>query len=286
MGKLLGEILLENGLVAPDALLKAIMTQLREIRSVAEVVYDSGFMSSSGLLKVLAEQQRCGCDFRTAAMNVGEWNNEIHHKVNGVLKKDRRPIGEILVEQGALTLDALMSTLDDLVQGSQEKSVERRNGEDTKTDKKVAKVFDSLLVDEFLNQYDLQFKAVYHRFAMGESPLVQNREERRSKFEEVYAAIAGIRAAAQFLGAPRSERVSEMLFTVLSALRSLGGDTDDQEFIDCLRIGGHVLDGLVEYLRSTHSEDLMDSDVNLQDLMGRLSTHYDRIIPLAKSKVA
>src|SRR4051812_38670100 len=112
---LFGEYLIQQGLVQADHILVALIEQLRTIPSTCELVFECQLIEPEAIFRALTYQQRHGIDFQSSAEALGIWSSEVAARVNSELQKRRRPLGEILVQKGFLSLQTLSSALDSYV---------------------------------------------------------------------------------------------------------------------------------------------------------------------------
>lgn len=110
--KLFGEFLLEKKLVTVDDLMAAMMKQFKETLSVLEVVYQENLLPKETMFDCLKIQVSTGCNFKTAMMKSGHYTKEMNDKISEEIIKSRRPLGEILVESGAIDYNVLGENLD------------------------------------------------------------------------------------------------------------------------------------------------------------------------------
>lgn len=110
--KLFGEFLLEQKLVTVDDLMAAMMKQFKETLSVLEVVYQDNLLPKETIFDCLKIQVSTGCNFKSAMMKSGHYTKELDQKISNKISGSRKPLGEILVENGSLDYKVLGENLD------------------------------------------------------------------------------------------------------------------------------------------------------------------------------
>ncbi len=115
MMKYFGEFLVEQGHIDNETLLTALVHQLDKLPSIAHFVYEHKLLPVNDQLRVFHRQWRTGGDYRQACIELKLWNSEIEKELLRLVSAERQPLGQILIEEGRMTLTTLSSTLDEFV---------------------------------------------------------------------------------------------------------------------------------------------------------------------------
>ena len=291
MAKLFGEFLIEQGLASVEQILAAVITQLRTVPSTAEVIFDHALLPNMDQLRILTHQQYAGTDFRTSAAAVGLWSGTLAEKVAALARAKRRPIGEVLVELGCLSLETLAQALDSYVeavaadgrpQGALAIPTERLTAA-----QRVISPQDPLpaaispwLTREFTANYaaviNPALNAAKRQFDRSPLEPVSLASPLRSAISELVA----LRAASSFLYATRSEGLlSEIIATLEMVLTSTEAGhcstVDATGLRDIFDLTIQVFDGICRRLLHDGNEEGIDADANLNDLKRRISLTRD-----------
>lgn len=113
MPSLFGEYLVEKKYINNDQLLKALLIQLTETPPIAKVVLESKILDTQQTLACLKEQALSSCSFIDAAKKQGVWNSSYDEKIRLELQSKRSPLGEILVRESVIEINALTRALDE-----------------------------------------------------------------------------------------------------------------------------------------------------------------------------
>lgn len=123
--KLFGEFLVEKNILSEEQLLELLMQQLRDLPTVGEVVFREKLLSTRDILRTMAHQTRQGIEFRTAARELGLWNDSIEKQVAEFSARKRMYLGQLVVNCGRATLPQMEALLDEyLVSVQQERKAQ------------------------------------------------------------------------------------------------------------------------------------------------------------------
>ncbi|MCB9230008.1 MAG: hypothetical protein H6618_10405 [Deltaproteobacteria bacterium] len=110
--KLFSEFLLEKGLVSLDDLLSSIMIQLKESKTVLDVVYQNDLLSKEEIFKHIKIQHKESCDFRAALKKSGALTERLDQEIKNKVFSSKKMLGDILVEKGVIDYKVLSEHLD------------------------------------------------------------------------------------------------------------------------------------------------------------------------------
>lgn len=110
---LFGDYLVQQKIISEQQLLEGLLEQLERTPSYAMACYQAKLLDAGQLLNVLKRQQLDSSDFFSAARALNAWPEEKTAQLIDVLRRQRLPLGEILVEKGALALKDLTRHLDE-----------------------------------------------------------------------------------------------------------------------------------------------------------------------------
>lgn len=110
-----GEYLVQKGVIRPESLVSALIEQMAKLPLVSQIVYENSWLPADKMIQVFHLQQEKGEDFVTACRTLGVWDDKIASRVDEFLKKERIPVGQILVQRGDLDIKTLTRSLDDFL---------------------------------------------------------------------------------------------------------------------------------------------------------------------------
>lgn len=142
MKKLFGDFLVERSLITKNQLTEALVEQLRGVPHVATLAFDDQLIESEELYEILKLQQSENIDFISALKTLQSDSESVIEVLRTRLMNIRKPLGQILVERGFLTLEKLTSELDEFLVGAETK--ESSAGLETLNYEKIANTFDFL----------------------------------------------------------------------------------------------------------------------------------------------
>lgn len=111
--KLFGEYLIDKGLIDADALVDALIEQLRSLPTTVEVVRAQKLIGAEDIVKAFKIESETGQSFVAAARSLGIWTSAVESVVSREIKLRRMPLGQILVRRGVLSVEKMAAALDD-----------------------------------------------------------------------------------------------------------------------------------------------------------------------------
>jgi hypothetical protein len=271
LARLFGEFLVNKNLVSAAQVLEALMIQIRDLPTYAEICYEKKLLSDDQLLRVLADQQRTGKDFRSAAEHAGIWSESIGSKVEEHLRTRHRPVGEVLIELGHLNLATLTTALDEYVG---ELSGNKRS-DDVRPES--AKSFDPDLLQQFLSSYSSGAKIELEKI----NTTLESSEDTHAVIllvtRQLIAEVSGVKGAAEYIGADTLAGVAE---TVLSTMRQAVENSNyahHTELENIAKATYHVFEACVQSIAEFGTDDVFAFDTNMADLRGRLYRELTRL---------
>lgn len=112
--KLFGQYLIEKGAITEENLVRALVAQLENTPPVPEIVLKENLLSIPQMSKVFQTQAKQRLGFIEAAKELGYWSEKIQNDVERALILNRRPLGEILTQQG-IDITLISKLLDDFL---------------------------------------------------------------------------------------------------------------------------------------------------------------------------
>ncbi|MGZ3650565.1 MAG: hypothetical protein ACXVB9_05935 [Bdellovibrionota bacterium] len=113
--KFFGEFLIEHNLIDRHQLLAALVRQVRDLPSYAEVVFEQNLLPEETLFEAFKLQTIRKISFLEACIEMKVWNQQLNETIHEEVRKKRVPIGQILLEMKALDLDTLTRALDEFL---------------------------------------------------------------------------------------------------------------------------------------------------------------------------
>lgn len=120
-----GEFLIEKGVINQSQLVGALIKQIKTMPSFAEAALESKALDERQLLEVISHQTRQKVGFIEAARSLGLWQPEVHKKIEDFISSKRVPVGQFLIEQGAITADNLSKMLDEFLGDLKEQDIRK-----------------------------------------------------------------------------------------------------------------------------------------------------------------
>lgn len=111
--KLFGEFLVEKGHIQEDILVQAIVQQVSLLPSAPEIILQRKLLPHNQLLAILKHQAQWQTDFSMSAQALGLWSPELRSAILKSIAEVRMPLGQILINMGALEAEALPHLLDE-----------------------------------------------------------------------------------------------------------------------------------------------------------------------------
>jgi urease gamma subunit len=193
------------------------------------------------------------------------WTNELANSVSSILQSLRRPIGEILVELGYLSLDRLTQALDAFVESASSRPVQV-----SIIDQPAATELDPILLKEYLQLFESRFEPALSACVERLSSEPPSLDAYRSALIASHSDFVAVRAAASFLKAQHSEEIASLVAAALERAIDLGTMVDHKVVGDMVKLAHHLLDAIRALLRDFSNEHYFQQDSNLQDLYQRL----------------
>ncbi|SMF29358.1 hypothetical protein [Pseudobacteriovorax antillogorgiicola] len=105
-----GTQLIDKGLIQKSDLVKALVSQSNQLPSPIQIVYEDGLLTAEQIIEAISDRDR-GESFAATCKSLSYWNDEIDQKVKSIQKRERSPIGQILVDQFGVDLSTLSDEL-------------------------------------------------------------------------------------------------------------------------------------------------------------------------------
>ncbi len=110
--KLFGQFLIEEGLISKDKLVDAMVAQAETWPSLPLAVYELKLYTVDQQLDIFAYQATHFKEYRAACVEMGIWNEARNeHALTRFFLSRMRPLGDMLLEKGYLTVDQLTKAL-------------------------------------------------------------------------------------------------------------------------------------------------------------------------------
>ena len=106
-----GEYLIARGLVTEQDVMEALVEQKRLIQSFEKRALEYGFLSMKQVFSILTRQAASDLSFEQIALRDNYLDKEQSHLIQTSIQKQRRGIGDILVDLGKLTASAMQAHL-------------------------------------------------------------------------------------------------------------------------------------------------------------------------------
>jgi len=282
MAKLFGEFLVEKNFATTEQVLDAVITQLRSVSSTAEVIFDNALLQPADQLRILGHQQYAGTDFRTSAATLGLWTEELAEKVADLVQAKRRPLGEVLVELGFLSVQSLTQALDLYIEASAKPALITNPIPTQLVNRMSETKLDPFLTKEFVKSFETQIGPSIKR-------ALEILQDQRLLQKDLMAALhstkmefVALRSAASFVSATQAAGLAnELIVTVDSLLNNIneghGLKVDVKILHEIFKLTIHVFNGICQLLRDFGSEDGIDGDPNLIDLIQRLASSQEHL---------
>lgn len=290
------EYLLDKNLVTADQILVALMEQLRSIPSTPELIYDKNIIPRSSLLKILVHQQNSNLDFVGSAKVLGFWDENIAGQVKTELQKLRRPLSEILVQSGAMSLQSLASALDDYVDLSNRitpkildpRPIENKPNDLVIDDKNAinSPPLDPSLSGDYVESFTGKIAPAVSTLIMQISSNAGDPKSLESTVKRGLAEFAAVRAAAKFLGAKQSEAIAEAVIDTVSKMSLTNSSLILSDGIDIARSGLNILMAFSEHIKDYSCEPHSLAHSSLSELLDKFWTSINRIRTTEQDQVA
>lgn len=279
MAKLFGEFLIENKLATPEQVLSAVITQLRSQQSTAEVIFDNNLLPTSDQLRILAQQQHAGVDYRTSATTLEIWSPQLAAKVSDLVYRRRRPLGEVLVELGFLTLDTLTQALDKYIE-----SIAANSSPVFSTDDISEATLDLAGTMTFVDHFDRITSPNLRAFLESlEGDAIIKSTSLASILNSCHLEFLALRDGATSIGAIQTQKIANRLTNTFQHIVGLVAhhqtiEIETTVLRDILKLATHVFSSICELLREFTSEAGIANDFNLIDLTLRLTKSQEKLL--------
>lgn len=270
---LLMQYLMEQKLVKAEQIVEALVEQVRSLPSSVEVVFELKLLTHEALFNILAEQQISGTDFQKSANKLGFWSDELRDRIHLELSNRRRPLVQILVQLGYLSLQNLPPVLNGYVElanrvspsvrsEAAEKSVAAKPlTEDSQySEPRPMAMLDSFLISEYAEALDTKFIPSMKNLLVLLQGKSRDKEAMASAIKFGLMESVMIRAAANFLGAIESEKLADSLVKVFDRESILSGSVDESSLLILIETGLSMLNCLCLHMKNNRCEFDMSKD--------------------------
>jgi hypothetical protein len=114
--KLFGQFLIETALISKEDFVAAMIIQAESLPSLPLAVHELKLFNIDHQVAIFAYQASHFKEYRVAAVEMGLWDAaNVEHALGRFFLSRLKPLGEILVEQGSMTLTQLSNALEQYV---------------------------------------------------------------------------------------------------------------------------------------------------------------------------
>ena len=110
---LFGEYLVSNNVISEKALVTCLVEQARVNPAVFEIIFKEKLLTEEQQLQVFEKQAESNSDYMFALKELGFLTADLIAAIDRYLSKNGTMIGEILLNQKYLSIEDLLSNLDD-----------------------------------------------------------------------------------------------------------------------------------------------------------------------------
>jgi len=111
--KLFGEYLVEKKIINEETLAQALVTQIKGLPSIAEIVFENKLLKVRQFLDIIRQQNHRQCGFVEAASDLKLWQPDLSKEIDRRIQTLRIPLGEVLVKMGTVTMEQITRALDE-----------------------------------------------------------------------------------------------------------------------------------------------------------------------------
>ncbi len=244
MEVLFSEYLISEKLLNHEQLLEAIIEQLQSIPSIPEILYENNLLSKDNLLKILLHQKYEGTEFLISAKALGFWSPSISQQVTKKLKNIHKPLGEVLIQKGFLNLESLTSAFTKYVEIQGNK----------KELKKEHNKFDETILKEYITCFE---GSIYPNLQSHLDQLKKGDKSQENILHEIQMILAefvAARAAADFLGATRSNVIANEIIIYIEHFIEPNTNINFIDIIDVIDMSSQILNSYCKCLKISNSE--------------------------------
>jgi hypothetical protein len=212
-------------------LLNGLIEQIRRTPPTCEIVVREKLMSIDDVLSVMEAQITQGTDFQSAAERLRLWTAAIDTAVSQWISMMRIPIGQILVEQGQVTFEAMVSALNEFLDLKEDPKPEpapvpaAAPAPDAKapTLMAVSPLFLGKYQEFFTEDRLRQIEALFGKL---QSSVGQSQEAVRRSLEHISQEVHEMKEIVRFINAGLSTRI------LLKLVRTIDFFLDNPGFLD------------------------------------------------------
>lgn len=113
--KLFGEFLVSQNVITEDSLANALIEQIRQTPSFAEIAWKEKLLTAPQILDLLKFQSQRRIGFLEAMKEAKSWTQDLENQLYARASEIRIPLGQILIQMGASTSQAITSALDEFL---------------------------------------------------------------------------------------------------------------------------------------------------------------------------
>lgn len=113
--KYFGEYLVSKGIVNEDCLVETLITQVRGLPSVAEILFEKKALPAKTFLRAFEVQHEKKVDFRQACRELSVWTEDLDALVAKAVQERKTPLGQLLVKEGHTDITTLTKALDEFL---------------------------------------------------------------------------------------------------------------------------------------------------------------------------
>ena len=299
---LFSQYLIEHKKVTVQHVVEAMVEQARLIPSLLEIITSQKLMNSVDLYQALSHQQIFDLEFRTSLEELGFWTPELAEKIFQYLQNIRKPLGEILVEKGFMTEEAITPILLSYVEIASHVSVvpaykgaqksplvitpntvlsktSHESSDSEKANSTILKArenafdeiekYDSNLTNEYIFQFENKFLPNIQAIISSMQASYAKKNIFILLIKDAIVELNFQTIAAVNLGAKLSESILVEAIRILEVFNSADISVDSKGIVNVLQIVCRILDGICQYLKDFQTESIVNEDKNMKDLMDR-----------------
>jgi hypothetical protein len=249
MSTFFSEHLMDKNLCSHEQIIEALLEQMRLLPSVASLLYERKLLTAVDLYQILNNQQRHQLDFCSSAKNLGLWNKFLEEKLAKIVQEQQKPLGEILVEKGVLTLEQLNEAFVSYAEtyaGAKDKPQKEKQ-----LNPVLLKIYLSSFYQKFSPQTKLLIEQIEQLQQDERNPkeLSETFHNHMSRLLELFVQL---RAETVFLGEEESQQATQSTVQLLRLMMETKTPIEIPTIVSLLKSSWEILNALCHALSLRH----------------------------------
>jgi hypothetical protein len=253
MTQLFTEYLIQQKQISKEQVVLAMIEQIRNIPSVAEIVYDNELLAKEEIYNIFSYCQKNGSEFCQTAQSLGYWSKELEERVEKEINKIRKPLADIFMQNEFITLENLTSHFVSYVEEVKNTTSLTETQADGQFDINKLNSYNDKLFDKTVPNIQNCIQLL-EGLSQSKEPPSSIHEKFQDIGQEALKEFLSLNSFAEVLGAKQSHSVSEATIQLLDFCATTNMPIEINCVTDLLKSSIKIMVSIGKYMKDFKQE--------------------------------